>query len=129
MATIQLFTASNNQLVITSTTTYTYRTGGIALINKLQTIPAVLRAGFYIYNNTNESITVTPIFNVFPDKSLPDASLSTTTTIPSKTASFVTIPDENLIASFISVSIKASTVPTSGYITGFCVIDYNYTIS
>lgn len=126
MATLQLFTSVNNKLVLSKTTTYSYRTKDIYLITILDTIPATLSVGFYIYNATNVNITVTPLLNVFPDASLPDVLLTTTATIDANTAQFITIPSQYLTANYVSVNIKP-TASATGYVTGFAIVNYNYT--
>lgn len=126
MTTLKLFTAQNNQLILSDTSIHSYRTKDINLLQIGQSIPAVLQVGFYIYNNTNVAIDATPVLNVFGNKSLPDVFL-TTTAIPANTAAFIPISSEYFIANYFSVNIQASATP-KGYVTGFAIINYNYTI-
>jgi hypothetical protein len=128
MTTLKLFTVTNNEFELRDTLVHSYRTKDIHLINILQPIPAVEHIGFYLYNNTNESISVLPIFNVFPDESMPDV-ISTTTAIPAGKSQFINISPDYLIANFFSIEISASTAPTKGYVTGFAIVNYNYTIN
>lgn len=126
MTTLKLFTSPDNKLRMTTTTPYSYRNNTVNILSIFQTIPTVKDAGFYIYNATNVALKLNPLFNVFPDQSLPDA-IYTTTTVTAGSAVVVPIPSDYLFVNYFSIQITPASTPT-GYVTGFAIINYNYTV-
>ncbi len=129
MATLIMFSGNNNQLLLRDTKTHNYfTTKDIYAIDKHDTIPAVLSLGYYVYNGTNQAITVTPIVNVFDTGLYPDVLLPSTT-VSSMASGYINLPSAYFSANYTSINIAASTAPTTGFITAFCTINYEYTTS
>lgn len=129
MATGILFQSYKNQLKLRDTSTHSYKTNDVYVFPIWDTIPNIETYGIYIYNNTNENISVTPMVNVFgDDKIVPFVTLSPVT-VSTNESQYITFPADLNIANYFTCEVSASTAPTSGYVEGFGIIKYAYRAS
>jgi len=77
----------------------------------------------WIYNGTNQTITIQVSGNVTNDGAYPDYSIGSAYTVAPSSSNMYTMSMDNALSPFISVSISANTAPTSGYVYGLLVIE------
>ncbi|MEM4067256.1 MAG: hypothetical protein QXV17_10415 [Candidatus Micrarchaeaceae archaeon] len=118
-------------ITITDTNTHTYQTDpvsatsgtGIDIVkigNILGTGESQISAySIYIYNNENQSVTVTPITNIVGDGSLPDIDLYTAYTVDAGDTDIHSFNFNNYPVEYISVSLNYTTAPTAGVSPAF----------
>lgn len=116
-------------LIIESTTAYTYHNASTAikLLQLGDTKPQIIAYSMFIYNGTNETVTIQPIANQNNGTKYPDFNIAPSTTVASSTSAlvlktaFVDLPIDK-----ISANVSFATIPTSGKVYGYMNIYYNH---
>jgi len=113
-----------NQLPLRDTNTHTYSTDpNYISIQQIVGGTAKIKAySIWIYNDTNQTITMQVIGNVTNDGAYPNYTIGSSYTVVANSPNMFTVAMSGALSPFISVSISASTAPTAGYIYGLLVI-------
>jgi len=114
-----------NEFPLRDTNTHTYSTNP-NYISIQQIVGGTLDIKEYavwIYNGTNQTITIQVIGNVTNDGTYPDYTIGSAYTVAPNSANMYTLAMDAALSPFISVAISANTAPTSGYVYGLLVIE------
>jgi len=114
-----------NAFPLRDTNTHTYRTDP-NYISIQQIVGGTLdikEYAIWIYNGTNQTITMQVIGNVTNDGTYPDYSIGSAYTVASGSDNMYTLSMDNALSPFISVAISANTAPTTGNVYGIVVIE------
>ena len=76
----------------------------------------------WIYNGTNQTITIQVIGNVTNLGEYPDYTIGSSYTVASDSDIMYTLSMDAALSPFISVAISASTAPTSGNVYGVLIV-------
>jgi len=77
----------------------------------------------WIYNGTNQTITMQVIGNVTNDGAYPDYTIGSAYTVAPSSPNMYTLSMDAALSPFISVAISANTAPTTGNVYGIVVIE------
>ncbi|MFP3190227.1 MAG: hypothetical protein RXR31_06195 [Thermoproteota archaeon] len=113
-----------NAFPLRDTNTHTYSTDP-NYISLQQIVGGTLNIKEYavwIYNGTNQTINVQVIGNVTNDGTYPDYTIGNAYTIASGSSNMYVLAMDTALSPFISVSISASTAPTSGNVYGVLIV-------
>jgi len=114
-----------NELPLRDTNTHTYRTDP-NYISIQQIVGGTLEIKEYavwIYNGTNQTITIQVIGNVTNDGAYPDYTIGSAYTVSPSSSNMYTLSMDAALSPFISVAISANTAPTTGNVYGIVVIE------
>ena len=76
----------------------------------------------WIYNGTNQTITIQVIGNVTNDGTYPDYSIGSAYIVEPSSSNMYALSMDTALSPFISVAISASTAPTSGNVYGVLIV-------
>jgi len=114
-----------NAFPLRDTNTHTYRTDP-NYISIQQIVGGTLdikEYAIWIYNSTNQTITIQVIGNVTNDGAYPDYTIGSAYTVASGSSDMYTLAMDVALSPFISVAISANTAPTSGYVYGVVIVE------
>ena len=77
----------------------------------------------WIYNDTNQTITMQVSGNVTNDGTYPDYTIGSAYTVEPSSDNIYTLSMDAALSPFISVAISANTAPTTGNVYGILVIE------
>lgn len=78
--------------------------------------------GVWVYNNTNQTVSVQLIGNVSNDQAYPDYTIGSPQSVSPGNTALITFSITDVTTPFLGVQISASTAPTSGYVSAVLVI-------
>ena len=114
-----------NAFPLRNTNTHTYSTDP-NYISIQQIVGGTLDIKEYsvwIYNGTNQTITIQVIGNVTNDGTYPDYSIGSAYIVEPSSSNMYALSMDTALSPFISVAISASTAPTSGYVYGLVIVE------
>jgi len=114
-----------NELPLRDTNTHTYRTDP-NYISIQQIVGGTLDIKEYavwIYNGTNQTITIQVIGNVTNDGAYPDYTIGSAYAVAPSSSNMYALAMDAALSPFISVAISATTVPTTGSVYGILVVE------
>ncbi len=86
-------------------------------------IPPTTSFTIWVYNLTNEPVTVTPITNIVNNGSAPDAMLVPSYTVDANDTDMRYFPYADFPINYLSLMIQFSTVPTTGSIIAYLILN------
>jgi len=113
-----------NAFPLRDTNTHSYRTDP-NYISIQQIVGGTLDIKEYavwIYNGTNQTITIQVIGNVTNDGTYPNYTIGSTYTVEPSSSNMYALSMDTALSPFISVAISASTAPTSGNVYGVLIV-------
>jgi len=114
-----------NEFPLRDTNTHTYSTDPnyISIQQIVGGTMEIKEYAIWIYNGTNQTITIQVIGNVTNDGAYPDYTIGSAYTIAPDSDIMYALAMDAALSPFISVSISASTAPTSGNIYGVVILE------
>jgi len=114
-----------NAFPLRDTNTHTYRTDPnyISIQQIVGGTTKIKAYSIWIYNSTNQTITIQVISNVTNDGAYPDYTIGSAYTVSPSSPNMYTLAMDAALSPFISVSISANTAPTTGNVYGILVIE------
>jgi len=103
-----------NSIVISDTNVHNYRTDPqfINLIELYPAFPPPKAYALFVINQSNQTLNVQPIGNIFNNQQYPDYSVGPSFTVGAGSSTYVTFPFENYPTNFLSVNLSYSTAPS-----------------
>ena len=103
-----------NNIIISDTNVHNYRTDPqfINLIELFPAFPPPKAYALFVINQSNQTLNVQPIGNIFNNQQYPDYSVGPSFTVSAGGSTYVTFPFENYPTNFISVNLSYSVVPS-----------------
>jgi len=113
------------ELPLRDTNTHTYRTDPnyISIQQIVGGTTKIKAYSIWIYNGTNQTITMQVIGNVTNDGVYPDYTIGSAYTVAPSSPDMYTLSMDAALSPFISVAISANTAPTTGNVYGIVVIE------
>ncbi len=98
------------------TNVHSYRTDPqyFRVINIFPSVPPYSSFGVWIYNSTNQSVSVQLIGNIDSTQSFPDYTIGSAVSVSSGQTVMAVYPIDQVASPYIGVQLSASTAPTSG---------------
>ena len=114
-----------NAFPLRDTNTHTYSTDPnyISIQQIVGGTLDVKEYAIWIYNGTNQTITMQVIGNVTNDGAYPDYTIGSAYTVAPDSDNIYTLSMDAALSPFISVAISANTAPTTGNVYGIVVIE------
>jgi len=114
-----------NAFPLRDTNTHTYSTDPnyISLQQIVGGTLDIKEYAVWIYNGTNQTITMQVIGNVTNDGAYPDYTIGSAYTVAPNSTNMYTLSMDAALSPFISVAISANTAPTTGNVYGIVVIE------
>lgn len=119
-------------IAIRDTTTHTYRTdpwdvfkqSGIQILPLSQSQPAIKAYSLFIYNATDQALSVQPVNNIQNDKTYPDINQGTTASVSALADDLIQYNFYNDPIEYLSVALSFATAPTLGEVLVFLMLYY-----
>ena len=114
-----------NAFPLRDTNTHSYRTDP-NYISIQQIVGGTLDIKEYavwIYNGTNQTITIQVIGNVTNDGAYPNYTIGSAYTVAPSSSNMYVLAMDTALSPFISVAISASTAPTTGNVYGMVILE------
>jgi len=114
-----------NELPLRDTNTHTYSTDPnyISIQQIVGGTDGIKEYAVWIYNGTNQTITMQVIGNVTNDGAYPDYTIGSAYTVAPSSPNMYTLAMDAALSPFISVAISANTAPTTGNVYGIVVVE------
>jgi len=114
-----------NELPLRDTNTHSYRTDPnyISIQQIVGGTDGIKEYAVWIYNGTNQTITIQVIGNVTNDGTYPDYTIGSAYTVAPSSPDMYTLAMDAALSPFISVAISANTAPTTGNVYGIVVVE------
>jgi hypothetical protein len=98
------------------TSVHTYRTDPqyFRLLNIFPSAPPYSSLGVWVYNSTDQQVSVQLIGNIDQTQSFPDYSIGSSFTTNSGQANLAVYSVDQVVSPYIGVQLSASTAPSSG---------------
>jgi len=113
-----------NAFPLRDTNTHTYSTDPnyISIQQIVGGTMDIKEYAIWIYNGTNQTITIQVIGNVTNDGTYPDYTIGSAYTVAPSSSNMYVLAMDTALSPFISVAISASTAPTSGNVYGVLIV-------
>ena len=113
-----------NAFPLRDTNTHTYNTDPnyISIQQIVGGTMDIKEYAIWIYNGTNQTITIQVIGNVTNDGTYPDYTIGSAYTVAPSSSNMYVLAMDTALSPFISVAISASTAPTSGNVYGVLIV-------
>jgi len=113
-----------NAFPLRDTNTHTYSTDPnyISIQQIVGGTMDIKEYAIWIYNGTNQTITIQVIGNVTNDGTYPDYTIGSAYTVAPSSSNMYVLAMDTALSPFISVAISASTAPISGNVYGVLIV-------